>query len=152
MERDTSADDPDVFAIKQLMRRELSLSWSRDKDGDWEAFANAFVPGAALFPAARPAKLQTLDQFVERMEQLRADGKLHSFEVTPLGCDVQVFGKVAVALAACRLLENGSIINYEVNATVLVHEVDSWRIAAQAWDVESSSHTIPDRLLRVSQE
>lgn len=142
------SEDTDVSAIRQLMRQELSIGWSGEKAPDWDVFANTFLPGAALFPAARPVKTQTLDQFIERMKRLREEGKLASFEVTPLGCDVRVFGNVAVAFAACEMLENGSAINREVNATVLVRESGIWRIAAQAWDVESRALELPDDLAR----
>lgn len=141
------SQDSDVTAIRELIRHELSLSWSREKDGNWDVFTNTFLPDGALFPAARPVKPQTLDQFLGRLKQLRADGKLHTFEVNPLGCDVQVFGNVAIAFAVCRLLENQTTTNHELNATLLVREAEGWRIAAQAWDVESDSHKIPPHLL-----
>jgi len=101
----SDSEDTDVSAIKQVMRQELSITWSREKAPDWDAFADTFLPGASLFPAARPVKTQTLDQFIERMKRLRDEGKLESFEVTPLGCDVRVFGNVAVAFAACEMLK-----------------------------------------------
>src|SRR5215213_6140947 len=101
-------EDADISAIKQVMSRELSLFWSGDKNADWEAFADTFIPGAAFFPAARPVKTQTLDQFIERMKRLQSEGELGAFKVTPLGCDVRVFGNVAVAFAACEMLENES--------------------------------------------
>ena len=144
----TDIEDADVSAIKQVMSQELSLFWSRDKNANWGAFAGTFLPGAGLFPAARPVKAQTLDQFIERMKRLRAEGKLGAFEVTPLGCDVRVFGNVAVAFAACEMLENESTINREINATVLVRENGTWRIAAQAWDVETGAYKIPDDLIK----
>lgn len=148
MDLKTDIEDADVSAIKQVMSQELSLFWSRDKNANWEAFAGTFLSGAALFPAARPVKTQTLDQFIDRMERLRAEGKLGAFKVTPLGCDVRVFGNVAVAFAACEMLENESTVNREINATVLVRENGVWRIAAQAWDVETDAHKIPDDLIK----
>ena len=144
----SDSEDTDVSAIKQVMSQELSITWSCEKAPDWDAFADTFLPGASLFPAARPVKTQTLDQFIERMKRLRDEGKLESFEVTPLGCDVRVFGNVAVAFAACEMLENGSVINREINATVLVRENGIWRIAAQAWDIETSAHQLPNDLAR----
>jgi hypothetical protein len=57
-------------------------------------------PDATLHPAARPAKRQTVEAFVERMKGLAAI-MLHSFKETVLGTDVHVFSNVAVALAAC---------------------------------------------------
>lgn len=148
MSTKAASEEADVAAIKQLMSQELSLVWSRAKDTDWDRFTGTFLPGAALFPAARPVKTQTLDRFVDRMKQFRNEGKLETFEVTPLGCDVRVFGNVAVAFAACELHENRSTINREINATVLVRENGGWRIAAQAWDVETDAHKIPDDLKR----
>jgi hypothetical protein len=41
---------------------------------------------ARLSPAARPVRSQTIDQFIGRMKGLRAEGKLASFQETPLGC------------------------------------------------------------------
>ena len=145
-------EDADVAAIRQVMRQELSLVWSRDEGADWDAFAGTFIPEAALFPAARPVRTQTLDHFIDRMKRLRAEGKLTAFKVTPLGCDVRVFGNVAVAFAACELLENGATINREMNATVLVRDEGVWRIAAQAWDVETGAQKIPHDLIQPSQE
>jgi hypothetical protein len=88
-------------------------------------------------------KPQTVDKFVERMRRLRSEGKLVSFEETPLGCTVSVFGNVAVAFAACEMLENGSALTRDVSAIVLVRDSGTWRIVAQAWDVETASLRIP---------
>jgi hypothetical protein len=136
-----------VSAIKRVMGRQFrSLSWSREKEADWNGFAETFLPGATLFPAARPVKLQTVDDFMERMKRLRAEGKLATFEETPLGCEVRVFGNVAVAFAACEMLENGSTVTRDVSATILVRESGNWRIAAQAWDIENEDRKIPAHL------
>jgi hypothetical protein len=137
-------DSEDVAAIKDLIRAQFrSLAWTRDEDADWAAFAQGFFPGATLFPAARPAKPQTVDQFVDRMRRLRSEGKLVSFEETPLGCAVSVFGNVALAFVACEMLENGSILTRDVSATVLIRDSGTWRVVAQAWDVETESRKIP---------
>jgi hypothetical protein len=48
--------------------------------------------------------------------------------------------------AKCELLENESTINREINATILVRENGVWRIAAQAWDLETGASKIPARL------
>lgn len=141
----------DIAAIEALVRAQFhSLSWTRERDADWAAFARAFFAGATLFPAARPVKPQTVDQFVSRMKRLRAEGKLETFEETPLGCTVSVFGNVAVAFAACEMLENGSALTRDVSAIVLVRDGGSWRIAAQAWDVETESLRIPAGLARAA--
>jgi hypothetical protein len=148
MHQQSDENDTDVSEIKQLMNRELSITWNRENPPDWNAFADTFLPSAALFPAARPVKTQALNEFIERMTRLRDEGKLESFEVTPLGCDVRIFANVAVAFAACEMRENGTVINREVNATVLVREDNVWRIAAQAWDIETDIHPLPTDLAR----
>lgn len=143
MDNNANADAQDIAAIRKLMRQELSLAWGMDDIPDWREFENTFLPFAALFPAARPVKAQTLGQFVERMKILQASGRLTSFNVKPLGCEVLVFGNIAVAFAACELLENESQTTREVNATILIRENGKWLIAAQAWDVEDVNHQIP---------
>lgn len=141
----------DVAAIRELLDTQFrSLAWTRDEDAGWAAFTRGFFPGTSLFPAARPARPQTVDQFVARMQRLREDGKLASFEETPLGCAVRVFGNVAVAFAACEMLENGSTLTRDVSAVVLVRDGAAWRIVAQAWDVETESRKIPRDLGRRS--
>ncbi len=137
----------DVSLIREIVRTQFgSLAWTRDEDPNWVAFAKGFLPDARLFPAARPVRPQTIDQFIERMKGLRAEGKLVSFEETPLGCAVRVFGNVAVAFAACEMLENDSTVTRDVSAIVLVRDTGTWRIAAQAWDVEAESNRIPSDL------
>jgi hypothetical protein len=90
---------------------------------------------------------------MERMKRLRAEGKLGTFVETPLGCEVRVFGNVALAFAACEMLENGSTVTRDVSATVLVRDNDVWRIAAQAWDIETELRKIPyDLAKRKSRE
>jgi hypothetical protein len=140
-------ESEDIAAIQELVRAQFrSLSWTRQQEPDWTAFTRGFLPGAALFPAARPVKPRTVDQFVERMKKLRAEGKLVSFEETPLGCTMSIFGNVAVAFAACEMLENGSTLNRDVSAITLVRDGGTWRIVAQAWDIESESRKIPAAL------
>lgn len=137
----------DVSLIKGIVGNQFrSLAWTRDEDADWEAFAEGFRPDARLFPAARPVKSQTIDQFIERLKGLRAEGRLMSFRETPLGCTVRVFGNVAVAFAACEMLENNSTVTRDVSAIVLVRDAGAWRIVAQAWDVETEANRIPDDL------
>jgi hypothetical protein len=134
----------DVRAIEELISSQFrSLDWTRDKDADWAAFAEGFLPGAALFPAARPVRRQTIEGFMERMKELRSQGKLISFKETPLGWTVHVFGNVAVAIAGCEMLGNGSDVTRDVSGFLLVKDNDVWRIAAQAWDVETDPKQIP---------
>ncbi|MGH8864648.1 MAG: hypothetical protein ACREVZ_08400, partial [Burkholderiales bacterium] len=137
----------EVSAIKEVVGSQFrSLTWTREKDADWRGFADAFLPGATLFAAARPVKPQTVDQFLDRMKRLRAEGKLATLEETPLGCEVRVFGNVAVAFVACEMLENGKSVTRDVSGFLLVREGGRWRIAAQAWDAESASQRIPPGL------
>ena len=145
-ERDTGTDD--ISLIRELVATQFrSLAWTPDEDPNWAAFAQGFLPDARLFPAARPVRPQTVDQFITRMNGLRTEGKLVSFQETPLGCDVRVFGNVAVAFAACEMFENASTVTRDVSAIVLVRDAGTWRIAAQAWDVESGSNRIPRDLI-----
>jgi len=139
-----SDSNADVSEIRELVRSQYSsLNWTRERDADWGGFADTFLSGASLFPAARPVKPQTVDQFVDRMKRLRAEGKLATFEETPLGCEIRVFGNVAVAFVACEMLENGSTTTRDVSAAVLVRDHDRWCIVAQAWDSETETRKIP---------
>jgi hypothetical protein len=139
--------DAEAAAIQGVIERQFrSLNWSQDAEADWASFADTFIPGASLFPAARPVKPQTVPEFIERMKRLRAEGKLRTFEEAPLGCIVRVFGNVAVAFAGCEMLENGSTITRDVSATILLRDAGRWRIAAQAWDIESEQRKIPGDL------
>ena len=134
----------DVSLIREIVRSQFgSLAWKPGEEPNWVAFAEGFLPDARLFPAARPVGTQTIDQFIGRMKGLRAEGKLASFKETPLGCTVRVFGNVAVVLAACEMLENDSTVTRDVSAIVLVRDTGTWRVAAQAWDVETESNRIP---------
>jgi len=146
-ERQTETDE--VSLIREIVGMQFrSLAWTRDEDPNWVAFAQGFLPDARLFPAARPVRPQTIDQFMDRMKGLRAEGKLVSFQETPLGCAVRVFGNIAVAFAACEMLENGSTVTRDISAIVLVRDTGTWRIAAQAWDVETESNRIPGDLAK----
>jgi hypothetical protein len=147
MPEERRAETDDVSLIRETVVKQFrGLAWTRDEDPNWGAFAEGFIPDARLFPAARPVKFQTIDQFIDRMKRLRAEGKLVSFQETPLGCTVRVFGNVAVAFAACEMLENSSTVTRDVSAIVLVRDAGTWRIVAQAWDVETESNRIPSDL------
>ena len=147
MTQETNDETGDVSLIREIVATQFrSLAWTRDNDANWSGFAQGFLPDARLFPAARPVRPQTIGQFMDRMKALRAERKLASFQETPLGCTVQVFGNVAVAFAACEMLENDSILTRDVSAILLVRDAGAWRIVAQAWDVETGSNRIPDDL------
>jgi hypothetical protein len=140
-------EQEDVAAIRAVIGRQFaSLCWGAGQEPGWQAFRADFLPGAALYPAARPARPQSVDAFVERMKGL-AGSTLASFHEAVLGTRVQVFGNVAVALAACENTENGSTARRAVEMMLLVREGGRWRIAAQAWDKETESNPIPPELL-----
>ncbi len=135
----TDQHTDDVQAIEALVARLFaSLNWAEDTSGDWTAFAADFFPEAPLYPSARPAKRQSVEDFVERMKGL-AGTKLRSFHETVLGTEIRVFGNVAVAVAACEMTENGTEVNRGVEMLLLVKDEGRWRIVSQAWDSESPS-------------
>ena len=147
MLHDKATPIDDVSQITQTVASQFrALAWSPGEDPDWDAFGRGFLDDARLFPAARPVKPQTIEQFIDRLKRLRADGTLASFRETPLGCTVQVFGNVAVAFAACEMLENNATVTRDVSAMVLVRDAGCWRIVAQAWDVETASNPLPGKL------
>jgi ketosteroid isomerase-like protein len=137
----------DVRAIKALISEQFrsGLQWTPTKPADWTTFANGFLPDASLFPAARPARRQSVDAFIARMDGLARD-KLRSFEETMLGMEVLVFGSVAVVLGASEMVENGTEVNRDVTGFLLIKDDGKWRIAAQAWDHEAKAMPIPEHL------
>jgi hypothetical protein len=140
----------DVRAIEALIGRQFaSLTWTPDRPGDWDLFAADFFPDAALYPAARPARRQSVDAFVERMKGL-AGTTLRSFDEVVLGTEVRVFGNVAVAVAACEMTENGERKNRGVEMLLLVKNEGAWRIVSQAWDGEGPAQPIPSSLVQRS--
>lgn len=137
----------DAEAIKALIARQFdSLGWQPGRPPDWPAFSATFASGALLFPAARPVVGKTVAAFIERMDALRTSNSLASFEETGLGQVVHVFGNVAVAMAACSMLENGSTLTRDVSAFLLIKDQGAWRIVGQAWDAETEGKTIPEHL------
>jgi ketosteroid isomerase-like protein len=141
-----SDDGDDVSTIAGLIARQFaSVSWSRSVPADWQAFAADFFQGASLYPAARPARRQTVEGFIERMKGLAAT-KLRSFEETVVGADIQVFGNVAVALAACEISENDAKVSRGVEALLLIKDDGRWQIVSQTWDMASEANPLPERL------
>jgi hypothetical protein len=145
MEANTHRDD--VEAIEAVIKRQLSsLSWMPGTPADWNGFAADFFPEASLYPAARPAKRQTVEEFIERMKGLEAI-KLRSFTEAVLGTEIHVFGNVAVAVVVCEMIANGSEVSRSVEMLLLIKNAGAWQIVSQAWDTESPSQPIPVRLL-----
>ena len=141
-----SGEADDVRAIEALIGAHFdALRWSPGTRPDWARFAADFLPDASLFPAARPARRQTLDAFIARMDGV-AQGALRSFEEKTLGMQVLVFSNVAVVLAASEMLENGTEVNYDVSGYLLLKDEGRWRIAAHAWDKVSDQKPVPEDL------
>lgn len=141
-----TAVNADTQAIKTLIGAHFEgLRWAPGTSPDWETFASDFLPDASLIPAARPARRQTLDAFIARMNGV-AQSTLRSFEESTLGMQVLVFGNVAVVFAASRMLENGTEVNHDVSGYLLVKSDGRWRIAAHAWDHASEHNPLPESL------
>ncbi len=136
----------DAKAIRALIGAHFQgLKWTPSSQADWSTFSADFLPGASLYPAARPARAKTLDEFIERMNSV-AQGSLRSFEERTLGMQVLVFGNVAVVLAASEMVENGTEVNHDVSGYLLVKDECEWRIAAHAWDQASEQMPVPEHL------
>ena len=138
-----SGPQADIDAIRALIARQFeSLCWQQGQPAAWDKFAGDFLAGAPLYPAARPAKALSVSAFLERMQAL-SNGALRSFHERVVGTEVHVFGKVAVAIAACETLENGSERNHSVEMLLLVKDGADWKIAAQAWDKVTPDNPLP---------
>ncbi len=137
----------DAEAVRQVVARQFArLSWNEDRSADWDGFSADFLPGATLFPAARPVAGRTVPEFVARMKHLSGT-TLSSLEEEVRGLHVMVFGNVAVATVACAMTENASRIEETVEMMLLVKSEGRWRIAAQAWDKVSADNPIPASFL-----
>ena len=144
-QRATQSDEEDTRAIEALILRQFrSLTWAPDRAGDWDGFARDFLPGAVMFPSARPLRPQTVPTFVARMQDL-ARGVLQTFDERLLGSEIRTFGNVAIARAACEMTENGTTVSTNVEALLLIKD-GAWRIAAQAWDRASKERPVPGEL------
>jgi hypothetical protein len=140
-------NNEDHEAIRGIIERQFgSLNWSPTTPANWSAFLGDFLPGASLYPAARPAKSQKPEEFVERMRGL-ATTKLRSFQEASLGRQIRVFGNVAVAVAVCQITENETQVTRGIEMMLLVRTDGQWRIVSQAWDTEGEMKPIPADLL-----
>lgn len=144
----TVDENDDLQAIKSLIGAHFrGLRWTPASPADWGTFSADFLPDASLFAAARPARRQTLDAFITRMNGV-AQGPLRSFEETTLGMQILQFGNVAVVLSASEMVENGTEVNHDVSGYLLVKSEGMWRIAAHAWDHASDQLPVPQVLRR----
>ncbi len=143
---DNRSDSGDEGAIRTLIGAHFEgLRWTPTTRPDWATFSADFLPDASLFPAARPARAKTLDEFIERMNGV-AEGSLRTFEEHTRGMQVLVFGNVAVVMAASEMLENRTDVNHDVSGYLLVKDAGEWRIAAHAWDQASEVMAVPEHL------
>jgi hypothetical protein len=125
-----------------------AISWDDETAPDWAAFFGSYMPGAVLWPSARPAAPVTPDAFRARMDAQRASRALRSLVEMPLGTTVQVFGNVAVVLSAFEARINGGNPGRGVNAYLCVKDEGAWKVVAVAWDNESASAKLPPVLER----
>jgi Domain of unknown function (DUF4440) len=139
--------DEDEAAIRSIIAVQFQcMDWEPGRSADWSRFSSLFFPETTLIPAARPAKRQTIDAFIKRMKGLEANGTLRSFRERMLGSTIHVYGNVAVAVAACEMTKNDQEITRDVSCFLFVRDEGEWRIAAQAWDLETPSQPIPPEL------
>ena len=139
--------EADLRAIRDLVDRQFaSMSWSAGGGPDTALFKSDLLPGAPLYPSARPVSATSDDKFTERMSKL-ARTSLTSLHERPIGKQILIFGNVAVAAAASENTENESEVNRSVEMFLLVKSGGHWKVAAQAWDKETSSTPIPGELL-----
>jgi hypothetical protein len=144
----TVDENDDLQAIQSLIGAHFrGLRWTPTSRADWATFSADFLPDASLFPAARPARGQTLDAFIARMNGV-AQGALRTFEEKTLGTQILCFGNVAVVLSASEMVENGTEVNHDVSGYLLVKSEGRWRIAAHAWDHASDQTPVPEVLRR----
>ncbi len=142
----THNSDSDGSQIRALIGAHFdALKWSPGSNSDWKTFSTDFLPEAQLFPAARPVRAKSFNEFIERMNRV-AQGSLQDFEERTLGMTIQRFGNVAVVMAASEMLENKEDVNHDVSGYLVVKSEDRWRIAAHAWDKASEDSPVPEQL------
>jgi len=140
-------DEADREAIRMVIARQFSsLSWNAVRAADWDGFSADFLPGAQLFPAARPVRPVSVPDFVARMKTAAAS-TMPVFEEALLGIQIRLYGKVAVALAVCGQRQREASPERAVEALLLLKEDETWRIAAQGWDKERDDEPIPEAML-----
>lgn len=138
----------DTQAIKEVIGRQFaSMTWVAGGKPNLHAFESDFVSGSPLYPSARPVRAQSIREFCARMSEL-ARTSLPSFHERVIGIKIDVFGNVAIAAVACENTENENNVSRNVEMMLLVKEGEHWKIAAQAWDRETTNRKIPDDFLR----
>ena len=95
----------DIEAIRHLIARQFnSMCWTPNNSAAWKAFAADFAPRAALYPAARPARSQTVEKFRGAHEGSCGNITLHVLRGS-LRRPADAFGNVAVAAAGCEMTD-----------------------------------------------
>ena len=125
----------DEDTIRALIQAQFDgIDWAPGRDADWRTVLRGFKQDAQLWTARRPARPQSSNDFTERPRTLRDDETLQSFAGKGPTCHIWIVGNVAIALAGCEMVENGSTVTRDVSGFLLVKDGEEWRIAAQAWD------------------
>jgi hypothetical protein len=144
--KSTGVSESDEHAIRTLIKNHSeAVCWTPDTPPNWDKFSAHFLPGASLFPAARPAQIRTSEIFIKQLKRLAA-GTLDTFEEHTLGMQILGFGNIAVVLAASEMLENGSETNHDISAYLLLKTEGEWLIAAHAWDKANEELPVPHEL------
>lgn len=142
----TATSESDEEEIRGLIKKHFEgMRWTPDTSPDWDRFSRDFLPGATLFPAARPVQMRTVESFIDRMNGVAAS-TLHTFEEHTLGMQILAFGNVAVVFAASEMLENETKTNHDIGAYVLVKNEGRWFVAAHAWDKATEAMPVPEQL------
>ena len=121
------------------------MQWDQKTAPDWDRFRLDFHPDAQLCGASRPIQIRSLNDFIERMETV-ARKNLESFEEHTRGLKIMCFGNIAVVLAMSEMVENGSEVNHDVSAYLLVKSDGKWSIIGHAWDQASEDNPVPGGL------
>jgi len=139
----SEADENEIATL--IKDHSEAICWAPDRAPDWKRYSADFLPGASLFPAARPAQVRAPELFIEQLKGVAA-GALNTFEDRTLGMHIVGFGNIAVVLAASEMLENGSETNHDISAYLLVKTEGRWLIAAHAWDKATEELPVPAEL------
>ncbi|WP_299979291.1 hypothetical protein [uncultured Pseudoteredinibacter sp.] len=124
---------PDEKNILELLQKQYSgLSWDESRPANWELFLSGFHPEGRIIPSARPIKIMSPQDFVERMSGLKKRGVLRSFSEQIKFYDIQVYGNVACAIVGCEMTENKLQVTHDISVINLLKE-QRWVIISQSW-------------------
>jgi hypothetical protein len=78
MKVDVSTEDEAEITL--LIKNHFEgMRWTRDIRPDWGRFSSDFLPGASLFPAARPVQIRTVKAFIERMNDTETNHDISAY-------------------------------------------------------------------------